>query len=319
MKITLPALCLTLLTTPVGCSSSEPTPSAEPACEVAAVDSPEGVALPLASLLFRNAFDPNDPAVYDPSDGESLPGPVMVDTWGDRSSGAHGTLGVFPPGFSAPLHTHSHAYSGVVLRGRLTNPFGTELESFLDGDATNDHGQMVLEAGSYWHVPANAQHTTTCLGHEVCWFYFHAEFAFDFTPLVDQTGALLAGTVLTKPHVDSLQLPASALEFAGDPGSFVQFATARGSLEQGPHETFGLFEAGATSPSHVHSSAYHGVVISGEVANPFNGAATSPALDVGGYWHVPAGSAHVTACAAGAPCRFYFHSRTAFDFTPICQ
>ena len=127
----------------------------------------------------------------------------------------------------------------------MTNPFGTDLDPFLDDPAT--HGDVVLTAGSYWHVPAGSQHTTTCVGPEVCWFYFHAEEAFDFAPIVDMDGALLDGIELETPPDDAVLLPNAELEFAGEAGSFVQFAPAWGAMAEGAHGTFGSFEAGAAS------------------------------------------------------------------------
>lgn len=277
----------------------------------------EGKASPIGGFEFRNAFDPTDRTVYDPEDADALPGPLMVDTWGNRGRGAHGTLGVFPPGFSAPVHTHSHAYDGVVLRGEMTNPFGTDLEPFLDRNESNDHGEVVLTAGSYWHVPAGSQHTTTCVGPEVCWFYFHSEDAFDFAPLVDENGELIGR--LEAPDPQAVLLPAAELDFQGEEGSFVEFAGAWGSQFEGAHGTFGRFIAGGTSPVHIHGETYYGVVVDGTVTNPFNLEDSPPALTKGGYWEVPAEAVHVTACADDSPCTFYFHSRGAFDFTPVCD
>ncbi len=317
-RIVAVSLGITLAT---ACSDddSETSGTQTPAC----VENPdltkEGEAIPLGVFEFRNAFDPQDPRVYDPSDAASLPGPLMVDAWGDRSSAAHGTLGVFPPGFAAPLHTHSETYYGVVLRGQMTNPFGTDLEVFLDGDPNNNHGQVRLGPGAFWVVPRGSQHTTTCVGPEPCWFYFHAEAAFDFSPIVDATGALEPGLSLGTPHPDAILKPEVDLEFAGEPGSFVQFAPAWGDMQASAHGTFGLFNEGAASPLHVHAEEYYGIVIRGELTNPFNLDRSPPTLTTGSYWRVPSGAVHVTACTDGMPCLFYFHARNAFDFTPVCE
>lgn len=278
-----------------------------------------GQAIPHDQFQFRNAFDPSDETIYDPGDVAALPGPLMVDTWGDRAQGPHGTLGVFPPGFVAPLHTHTDAYDGVVLRGQMSNPFGTDLEAQLDDDASNDHGETVLGPGSYWHVPAGSQHTTTCLGPEACWFYFHAEDAFDFAPIVDGEGALVPGVTLEDPDPASVLLPNAELEFAGDRDSFVQFAPAWGSMADDAHGTFGEFEAGAVSAVHVHGEDYYGVVITGTMSNPFDQRRSPPLLTTGGYWSVPADSVHTTTCDSDVACLFYFHARGGFDFVPLCE
>ncbi len=61
------------------------------------------------------------------------------------------------------------------------------------------------------------------------------------------------------------------------------------------------------------------MVVSGGVSNPFNRAASSPALSTGGVWTVPAESVHLTACDAAADCGFYFHARATFDSLSVCE
>ena len=95
----------------------------------------------------------------------------MGSAWGDRSSGAHGTFGLFPGNAASPLHNHSGAYHGVVISGTMTNPFG------------NEANPLKMGPGSYWFVPAGADHVTACISEAPCMFYFHAEGAFDFTPI----------------------------------------------------------------------------------------------------------------------------------------
>jgi len=97
------------------------------------------------------------------------PAVSMADAYGDRTKGAHGTFGTFPPEFITPMHTHSGAYHGVVIKGVMTNPFEGE---------TNP---PKMPPGSYWYVPANAVHATDCVSKTPCEFYFHADGAFDFT------------------------------------------------------------------------------------------------------------------------------------------
>ncbi len=94
----------------------------------------------------------------------------MFTTWGDRGTGAHGTIGEFIPGGTSPEHTHSHSYHGVVLSGTMVNPFlGQAI-----GDARH------LQPGDYWFVPAGIEHITACISVEPCTLYFHSEGRFDF-------------------------------------------------------------------------------------------------------------------------------------------
>ncbi len=95
----------------------------------------------------------------------------MAPAWGDRGQGAHGTFGRFKPHFQTPFHTHSGAYHAVVLSGTMTNPFADEEDP------------PTMHVGSYWYVPSGAVHATACVSDVPCSFYFHAENAFDFTPI----------------------------------------------------------------------------------------------------------------------------------------
>ncbi len=98
---------------------------------------------------------------------------------------------------------------------------------------------------------------------------------------------------------------------------FVKMASSHGDRASGEHGTFGIFAAGASSPPHTHSGAYHAVVISGEMSNPFGGEADPQKLAPGSYWFVPAGVEHVTSCLSKEPCEFYFHAADKFDFSPL--
>lgn len=92
----------------------------------------------------------------------------MAPAYGNRGIGAHGSFGQFPASFETPVHTHTGAYHGIVIKGMMTNPFTGE----------NDPAKMA--AGSYWFVPANAAHSTACVSDTPCEFYFHADSGFDF-------------------------------------------------------------------------------------------------------------------------------------------
>ena len=103
---------------------------------------------------------------------EVVMGPVaFADAYGDRSTGGHGTFGRFPPGFETPVHTHTHAYRAIVLRGEMTNPFEGQEDA------------PVMTAGSYWSVAAGSPHTTACVSDVECEFFMYGEDNFDFTPV----------------------------------------------------------------------------------------------------------------------------------------
>ena len=95
----------------------------------------------------------------------------MASAYGDRSTGAHGTFGAFPPNFETPSHTHTSAYHGIVIKGVMTNPFKAE------------QSQPTMEPGSYWYVPASSEHITACVSIVPCEFFMYSEGAFDFLPV----------------------------------------------------------------------------------------------------------------------------------------
>jgi hypothetical protein len=96
----------------------------------------------------------------------------------------------------------------------------------------------------------------------------------------------------------------------------ISMGGAYGDMSKGGHGTFGKFPANFITPFHTHTGAYHGMVISGTMTNPFKGEKTPPKMESGSYWYVPAGSVHATACISATPCKFYFHADSAFDFHP---
>ena len=95
----------------------------------------------------------------------------MGAAYGDMSKGGHGTFGKFPANFITPVHTHSGAYHGVVIKGTMTNPFKDQTDP------------PKMSPGSYWYVPAKSEHATACVSDTPCQFYFHADSAFDFKPV----------------------------------------------------------------------------------------------------------------------------------------
>ncbi len=214
---------------------------------------------------------------------------------GDMQSGAHGTFGMFPGGASSPAHTHSHPYHAVVISGVMENPFGTEA------------APPKLVPGSYWFVPAGEQHITRCVSKEPCLFFFHAKHKFDFAPVKELTAAR---------SVQAVAQPYSELEWT-QVAPFVKMAKAWGERASGPHGTFGLFPAHASSPIHTHSGEYRAIVIRGTMQNPFGNETDPPELGPGSYWDVAANSPHRTLCISNEPCLFYFYSASTFDFAPV--
>ena len=97
----------------------------------------------------------------------------------------------------------------------------------------------------------------------------------------------------------------------------ISMGGAYGDMTKGGHGTFGKFPANFITPVHTHSGAYHGVVISGLMTNPFKDEKSPAKMKPGSYWYVPAKSEHATACISATPCQFYFHADSKFDFHPV--
>ena len=96
---------------------------------------------------------------------------AFAKTYGDYETTAHGKFVQFPAKFTTPVHTHTKAYHGVVIKGVATNPFN------------GDTNPAKMGPGSYWYVPAGAVHTTACISEEPCLFYTHSDGAFDLIPV----------------------------------------------------------------------------------------------------------------------------------------
>ena len=131
--------------------------------------------LALTFILFTYAnvsFSSDEPAAVPHSELEWVeiaPFVHMSKVNGDMNEGKHGTMGKMKPGMKTPMHTHSAAYHGVVVSGTMTHQFGDEKDP------------PKLTAGSYWYVPAGAEHFTTCYPDTPCIFYFHSDEKFDMT------------------------------------------------------------------------------------------------------------------------------------------
>ena len=120
-----------------------------------------------------------DPVVLDVADvewNEMFPGVDFGAVYGDFSQEAHAKMVQFAPGVVAPMHTHTHAYHGVVIHGTVINPYEGE------------DPPVEMGPGSYWYVPAGMPHKTGCVSEEPCLFYTHGDEKWDIE-LVEGEGA----------------------------------------------------------------------------------------------------------------------------------
>lgn len=96
----------------------------------------------------------------------------------------------------------------------------------------------------------------------------------------------------------------------------ISFAAAYGQWAEGAHGKFIRFDAGAAAPMHRHSSAYRGVIIQGELTNPYPGE-EAVVMGPGDYWHVPAGMAHANECVSDEPCLFFTYGDAPWDIEVV--
>lgn len=127
----------------------------------------------ITSILFIEASQASDQHIATPHGqmefDEMAPYVDMANAHGNMKEGAHGTVGRMKAGSKTPRHSHSNSYHGVVISGTMVHQF--------DGQENPPE----LTAGSYWYVPADKIHYTTCSADEECVFYIHSDEEFDIT------------------------------------------------------------------------------------------------------------------------------------------
>ena len=108
-------------------------------------------------------------------DPSGAPGVKVADVWGDHKVGAFGAFFKLPPGFSAPLHTHTHDMKLVIVSG-----------TYIQGP--DGKAEFRLGAGSYLMQPGgNYRHTTSCDPAADCVFYVESDGAFDLQTVAAET------------------------------------------------------------------------------------------------------------------------------------
>ena len=121
------------------------------------------IALPAAELNWTE-LDPT-----------GAPGVKVADLWGDHRTGAFGAIFRLPPGFSAPLHTHTHAMKVVILAG-----------TYIQGP--EGQPEFRLAPSSYLMQPGGTyKHTTSCDPASECIFFVESSGAFDLQPAITES------------------------------------------------------------------------------------------------------------------------------------
>jgi len=96
-------------------------------------------------------------------------GVQLFGAYGDSSKGPHITFVKFKPDQKTPVHTHTSAYTGVVLAGTGRHHLPGQPDTQTD-----------LPVGSTWFMPANVEHISECLHESECVFAVYQQGMFDF-------------------------------------------------------------------------------------------------------------------------------------------
>lgn len=110
----------------------------------------------------------------------------------------------------------------------------------------------------------------------------------------------------------SVNMPVESLAFT-DFGGGVQVAPLWGDMHKGAWGNTFRLPAGFTSPLHLHSAPYYGIVISGTVVNFEQGQQEIP-MSAGSYWFQRGKVNHVTRCVSGTDCLIYLSMSAPHDF-----
>ena len=92
----------------------------------------------------------------------------------------------------------------------------------------------------------------------------------------------------------------------------VSFAPAYGDWEKEAHGKYVQISRTAKVPLHTHGNGYRAVVISGRMANLYEGGERVE-LAPGDHFHMAAKRPHAHECLSEEPCFFYTHSDGSWD------
>ena len=119
---------------------------------------------------------------------------------------------------------------------------------------------------------------------------------------------------------DIKTISSSDLPWAATPEG-VAFADLNGDRFKGPYQAMVKLPAGTVSPPHIKSANMFGVMISGEMRHWHQDQTEDQAhlVGPGGYYTIPAGLPHQSACISDTPCIAFLYQDGAFDFQVVTQ
>lgn len=96
----------------------------------------------------------------------------------------------------------------------------------------------------------------------------------------------------------------------------VNFAPAYGDWETGAHGKYVRIDHRANVPMHIHSGDYYAVVISGRLANLYEGGERIE-LSPGDYFYMAEKRPHAHECLTAEGCVFYTHADALWDIEVV--
>jgi mannose-6-phosphate isomerase-like protein (cupin superfamily) len=129
---------------------------------------------------------------------------------------------------------------------------------------------------------------------------------------------LLAGAILylafsTSYAADLRVTPSNKVIWLDTPFG-VQASPVMGDFSKGKHITFIKFKAGTSTPAHVHTHDYVGIVVRGRGVHYVPSNKRPTALRPGSTWTVPANVEHISGCLKGEDCVFALYQDEPFDY-----
>lgn len=134
---------------------------------------------------------------------------------------------------------------------------------------------------------------------------------------------LVLGVLLISPSAKadsaddtSIDVAVTELRFYQDKEGLT-VADGWGDPARGPHSNFIKIPGDTTSPRHIHTQSYYGVVITGVVVNQATTVGPDKPLMPGSYWYQKGGEPHVTKCISPTECLIFVTSPGPFDFLVV--
>ena len=82
-----------------------------------------------------------------------------------------------------------------------------------------------------------------------------------------------------------------------------------GNMQKTAYGRLSKWNSGTKSPMHMHSNAYHSVILSGTFENVMADTKQVQKHTAGSYYYMPANTKHLTRCVSAEPCVMYLHQK----------